>query len=216
MPITVSHDDPAIADGQVLLTIDHPPVNALDLAHVEELRRCFERLGRERRVHGVLLTGAGGTFSAGVDTKGWARSSDAERRRLFAAIDEMLAAIAALPVPLGVAINGHAVGGAFVLALTGEVRNAADGAYRLGLPEVATGIAFPDAAVGVIKRELDPSTMRRLLIRGEVVDPHEAARLGLVDAVVDPPDVLATTSQAVETLAALPAFAAVKRQLRGP
>jgi enoyl-CoA hydratase/carnithine racemase len=103
--------------GVAVVRLARPPVNALDLSMIEELESTFARLANAAPRIGVVLTGAGNTFSAGVDTKAFVSYSREERHRMVLAITCMTAALLALPCPLIAAVNGHAPGGGFVLML---------------------------------------------------------------------------------------------------
>lgn len=205
---SATHD----ATGIVQVTLDRPPVNALDIEHLERLAALFGALSQDPSVRGVVITGSGDAFTAGVDTKAYATYSDAERRRLVTAIDAFVTNMLGLRVPCGAAINGHALGGGFVIALAADVRHAAAGRFRLGLTEAAAGVPFPARALDVVKRQLDPTTIRRLVLAGEILPPEEAHQLRLVDAVVAARDVVTTTSERVAALAALPGYPAIKAQ----
>ena len=109
-------------DGTLLLTIDRPPVNALDLDTIAELERVFAAATREAPQGGVVVTGGGRTFSAGVDTRAFASYSRDQRQAMVRAITRMVAQLLAIPVPVVAAVNGHALGGGFVLMLACDYR----------------------------------------------------------------------------------------------
>ncbi len=98
--------------GAVVVSLARPPVNALDLAMIEELGSIFSGLARTAPSFGVVLTGAGSAFSAGVDTKAFLAYDLDERRRMALAITRMTASILSLPCPLVAAVNGHALSAA--------------------------------------------------------------------------------------------------------
>ena len=75
--------------GVAVVSLARPPVNALDLPMIEELESTFERLANATPRIGVVLTGAGNTFSAGVDTKAFASYGREERHRMVLAITRM-------------------------------------------------------------------------------------------------------------------------------
>ena len=110
----------------LLLTIDRPPVNALDLDAIASLEQAFAAAAADGPANGVVLTGAGQVFSAGVDTRAFARYAREQRHAMVRAITRMLARLLAIPVPVVAAVNGHALGGGFVLMLGCDYRLAVD------------------------------------------------------------------------------------------
>src|SRR6195952_3562168 len=131
-------------DGIAVVSIERAPVNALDLPMIEALESAFARLAGAPPRAGAVLTGAGKTFSAGVDTRAFASYDSETRRRMVLAITRMTSAILSMPCPLVAAVNGHALGGGFVLMLCCDYRLAVDdAALRLGLTEARAGVPFP-------------------------------------------------------------------------
>src|SRR5437868_6316389 len=147
----------------LLITIDRPPVNALDLETIEALRAAFATVVANPPAGGVVLTGAGErAFSAGVDTRTFA-GYDADRRRaMVLEITSMTAALLAIACPVVAALNGHALGGGFVLMLACDLRLAVHSeAARFGLTEAQAGVPFPAGPAEIIRSELPPALLRR-------------------------------------------------------
>src|SRR5882757_6897097 len=96
--------------GVAVVSLARPPVNALDLPMIEELGSTFARLANATPRIGVVLTGAGNTFSAAVDTKAFASYGREERHRMVLAITRMTRALLSLSCPLVAAVNGHCAG----------------------------------------------------------------------------------------------------------
>ena len=134
---------------------------------------------------------------------------------MVAAINAMALGAYELPCPVVGAITGHAVAGGLVLALCTDLR-VASSAGRYGLTEVKVGIGYPQAAIGVVRAELSPSTARRLALGSDLVGAGECLRLGVFDEVVEPDDVLPRALELAAGLAAFPAeiYGRTKRELR--
>src|SRR4051812_32170664 len=82
---------PSTIDETLLITIDRPPVNALDLDTILALEQAFARAARDAPGNGVVLTGGGKVFSAGVDTRAFAGYGREQRHALVHAITAMVA-----------------------------------------------------------------------------------------------------------------------------
>ena len=206
----------ATLDGVAVLRINRPPVNALDLPTILELEATFARLGTEGPA-GLVLTGVGGVFCAGVDTRAFAGYSGGERAEMVWAITRMVHRLYGLPFPTVAAIGGHAMGGGLVLALACDLRIAADVPdARLGLTEARAGVPFPAGPLEVIRAELSPPLLRRMTLTSAVLTPAEADALGVIDTLHAPEALEAAAIVAASELASQPAFGTVKHQLRGP
>src|SRR5262249_48993221 len=150
-------------DETLLITIDRPPVNALDIEAIGALEQAFSDAARDRPRGGIVLTGAGGVFSAGVGTRPFASYRREHRRHMLLGITRMLARLLSISVPVVAAVGGHALGGGFVLMLACDYRMAVDDENtKLGLTEAQAGIAFPAGPVEVVRHELPPELLRRL------------------------------------------------------
>lgn len=202
----------------LLLTIDRPPVNALDLDTIEALRATFAAVAAAPPTGGIVLTGAGErAFSAGVDTTAFASYDATRRRRLVLAITDMTAALLSIACPVVAAVNGHALGGGFVLMLACDLRLAVQSeAARFGLTEARAGVPFPAGPAEIIRSELPATLLRRWTLSSEVVDAATLAGHDVIDALCPIHALVETALQRAAALAAQPAFATVKRQVRGP
>jgi enoyl-CoA hydratase len=202
----------SVLDGVRVLCLARPPVNAIDLGLVGEIE---EALAAAEAAGGPLvLTGSATCFSAGVDTRAVGGYGAAERRAMVLGIDRMLARLYAFPAPAVAAVSGHALGGGLVLALACDVRLATSAPAKIGLTEVTAGIPFPAGALAVVRAELAPPATRVLCLTGQTVDAGEGVALGLFDRVVPPADLLTQAIETARALAAAPAYARVKAQLR--
>jgi enoyl-CoA hydratase len=158
----------------LLITIDRPPVNALDLETVIELEQAFAAADRCAS-KGVLLTGGGQVFSAGVDTRAFARYGRDQRHALVLAITRMVARLLSIPSPVVAAVNGHALGGGFVLLLACDYRIATDSdSAKLGMTEAQAGIPFPAGPLEIMRHELAPELLRRLTLTSAALKPARA------------------------------------------
>ncbi|HXK23788.1 MAG TPA: enoyl-CoA hydratase/isomerase family protein [Myxococcota bacterium] len=210
--MTVRRED---RDGVRVLALARPPVNAIDFALVRALGDAVEAAASDAACRALVVTGASGVFSAGIDTKRIPSYDADERASMLRAVNRTVLALYAFEKPAVAAISGHALGAGLVLALTCDLRLAANGEFRLGLTEGKAGIPFPAGPLAVSRAELSPESLRRLALTSATEAPASPWLAGIVDHVVPAEGLLARAQDEARTLAAQPAFAAVKRQLRG-
>jgi enoyl-CoA hydratase len=197
-----------------VIALARPPVNALDLRLAEAIERALVSARDDAGCEALVLTGAPGVFSAGVDTREVPAYDAATRSAMLRTINRTIEALYGLPKPVVAAVSGHALGGALVLVLACDYRFAARGDFRLGLTESAAGIPFPAGPLAVVRAELSPERARRLVLTSAVVGPESPCLHGVIDRVVDPSALLQEALDEAKRLAAIPAYARVKEQLR--
>jgi enoyl-CoA hydratase/carnithine racemase len=164
----------------------------------------------------LLLSGAPGAFSAGLDLREVTSLSPADLRAYIVLFERLVATVYQHPAPTVALINGHAIAGGCVMALCCDVRvAAADPAIKIGLNEVTNGVVFPPRTLAVVRAQLPPVRQREILLGADVHAPERARALGLVDEVAA--DAEAVARAHLERLAQKPraAYAWVKRDLRG-
>ncbi len=204
-------------DGIALLTLNRPDArNALSRALVADLGALIDELAGDRDLRVLIIAGAGErAFCAGADLIERTTMSTRERTAHTAAILGVIEKIAALPIPVIAAISGYALAGGSELALACDFRVGATDSV-MGFPEVKIGI-FPGAGgVARLPRLVGASAANDLLMTGRQVKSDEAFRLGLLDQIVEPGQVIpAAHSKAAEIAEAAPlAVRAIKAALR--
>jgi enoyl-CoA hydratase len=201
--------------GVVIVTIDRPPANAMDVSLLDDILQAIEQVAGEVP-RAVVLAGRPGFFSAGVDLKMVPLYGPDDQRRMVTRINAMALGVYELPCPVIGAITGHAIAGGLVLALATDIRIASS-AGRYGLTEVKVGVPYPQAAIGVVAAELAPNAARVLALGNELIGGAECLRLGAFDEVVEPDTVIPRALELAAGLGAFPAdvYARTKRDLRG-
>lgn len=132
------------------------------------------------------------------------------------ASSHMAARLLAIPVPVVAAVNGHALGGGFVLMLACDCRIAADiSAAKLGMTEAHAGIPFPAGPLEIMRHELSPQTLRRLTLTSAVLSVRELLETGILDALYAADCLKSKAVEHAKALALQPAFRTVKQQIRG-
>jgi enoyl-CoA hydratase len=203
-------------DGAVLTaTLDRPPVNAVDLAVIDDYLRLVGDLAADPEVRAAVLTGRGPAFCAGADIA-MMRDLSAENHRKVRRWVDVQAGLEALEKPVVAAINGYALGGGAELVLACDLRLMAEEA-EIGFPEIRLGI-FPGAGgTQRLTRLLGPSRALRLMMEGRALSAREAGAIGLVDEVVPAGTLLAAAQARAQELAAGPtrAIGLLKRCVYG-
>lgn len=199
-------------EGLATLTLAAPRLKALD---VELLDALLSAVDDVREARGVLRTGEGRAFSAGVDLARLVDGGRVYAHELLTARARTLTALFDLPVPLLAAVNGHVIAGGCLLALTADARLGSTG--KIGLNELAIGLPVPSAAIAIAQHALGTRTCA-VILHGELHAAEQAQRLGLLDQLVDAEHLAGVASGRLSQLAAVPsaAFARAKHALRAP
>jgi enoyl-CoA hydratase len=189
-------------DEIAVLTIDRPEaMNALDVDTLGELRDRLTELRADGGVRAIVLTGAGEkAFAAGADIKYMSALSVDEAKEWGGLGHHVGQLLETAPKPSIAAINGFALGGGCELALACDLRYAASTA-KLGQPEVNLGI-FPGwGGTQRLARVCGLGVAKDLILTGRVVDADEALRIGLVNGVFEPGELMEKTLDVARTIA---------------
>lgn len=194
-------------DGNITeIRLARPPVNALSLELLHALREAVAQ-APANGARGIVLSGAPGLFSAGVDVPALlTRDRDGVReywREFFA----LCAVLAQSLIPLAAAVTGHSPAGGAVLALFCDYRVMADGPYRIGLNEVQVGLIVPDCIQFALRRVVGTYRAERLLVAGAMIDAQQALACGFVDETTALEQVVTRAAVWLGDLLALPARA---------
>jgi enoyl-CoA hydratase len=187
-----------VADGVGVLTLNRPEAkNAVDLATTEALAAALDEFEARADVAVLVLTGAGGTFCAGMDLKAFARG---ERPRIegrgFAGLTEAPPA-----KPLIAAVEGWALAGGCELALSADLIVAARDA-RFGIPEVKRGLFAAGGGVLRLAKALPYQRAMEMALTGDPMPAEEAHRFGLVNVLTEPGGALAGARELAARIAA--------------
>jgi enoyl-CoA hydratase len=189
--------------GVAILTVSRPKVlNALNMQTLDELRRAVLELKHDAAVRAVILTGAGEkSFVAGADINELATQTPTTGREHAIAGQHVLDLIEHLGKPVIAAINGYALGGGCELAMACTIRIASETA-RLGQPEINLGLIPGYAGTQRLARIVGRGRALELLLTGDQITAQEALRLGLVNRVVPPADLMTEAKKLAAALAA--------------
>jgi len=185
------------------LRLERPPANALAPELVDALADAV-RAAPGDGAEALVLSGAPGMFSAGLDVPYLLTLDRDGISAAWAGFYDLLRALADSPVPVAAAITGHSPAGGAVLAIFCDRRVMAQGPFAIGLNEVQVGIPLPPALWAALLRVVGRRTAERLAVAGELVPADEALRLGLVDELASPEAVVERALGWCQKLLALP------------
>lgn len=175
-------------EGMVaVVTINRPKaLNALNYDTLMEMRRCFLELRDDPGVRVVIVTGAGEkAFVAGADIA-YMQNLDPIAGKVFGKLGhEVMSTIESFAKPVIAAVNGFALGGGCELALACDIRMAGQNA-KFGLPEVNLGVIPGFGGTQRLPRLVGKGIANELIYSGNIIDAEEACRIGLVNRVYAP------------------------------
>ncbi|TAN08978.1 MAG: enoyl-CoA hydratase/isomerase family protein [Rhodanobacteraceae bacterium] len=185
------------------LRLARPPVNALDPELAATLRRAIEQAPRDG-AQALVLAGAPGLFSAGLDIPVLLQLDRAAMHAFWDDFFGICAALARAPIPTVAAVTGHSPAGGAVLAIFCDYRVMARGEFRIGLNEVQVGLTVPACIQAAMRRLVGIHRAERLLTAGTMLDSDAALAVGLVDELAGVEAVVTRAFAWLESLLALP------------
>jgi len=201
-----------------VLTLTRDKVHAIDEASVDELRDRVSALALDAGVRAVVLTGEDRFFSFGFDVPALYDYAPADFTRFLTKFTGLCRALYELPKPLVAAVNGHAVAGGFMLAISSDYRIMATGKAKISLNEVTFGAGLFAGSVEMLKAIVGHRRAETIALEGAMHAAEEAQRMGLVDEIAAPEAVVPRALAVAAGMAARDpvAYAAIKRLLRAP
>ena len=187
-----------------IITFDHPPANAWNLAAVEEFEQAVDALENDRDTRVVILTGAGEKcFSAGFDVTDAANATSIspKARALWERIDRFAK-------PVIAAINGYALGGGLELAMACHFRIMVDAPRAtVGLTELNLGIIPGWGGSQRLPRLVGRAKALDMILFSKTIDAREALKIGLVNRVSAPGKLMDDALEFAQKLAERPPIA---------
>jgi enoyl-CoA hydratase/carnithine racemase len=166
------------------ITLDRPPANSYDAGFLEELDQAIGQVAEAEVAVAVVRSASERFFSAGADIKAFLERSADDNMVMCRRAHQVLDRFAAEAPLFVAAIAGHALGGGYEIALACDIRIAAEGRYRIGLPEVTYGLLPGTGGTQRLPRLIGRGRALELMTTGRTVTPAEAERLGMVDRLV--------------------------------
>jgi enoyl-CoA hydratase len=202
-----------VEDGIAFVHLDDGKMNAIGHGVIEQLHVALDLA--EAEAAAVCLVGNERALSAGFDLSVMQGGAE-DARDLVRAGGELIMRVYGHPQPTVVAVTGHALAAGALLVLACDARLAADRDSKIGLNEVAIGMALPVFALELARHRLSKRFATRAIIEAEVFDPSGALAAGFVDSIVAVADCEHAAAAEAQRLGKLPrgAYAATKQSLR--
>lgn len=190
------------------IVLDRPPANSYDKAFMDELDGAIDDATSDDAVKAIVLRSASEKFfSAGADVSVFAKSGLDDQVAFVARANDAMAKFESAPKVVVAAINGHCLGGGLEMALCCDFRVAAEGSYRIGLPEVTLGLLPGTGGTQRLPRLIGRQNALDMMLRGTTLSPQDALAAGIVDEVVPAPELVEKAAERARAYAMGPTFA---------
>ena len=188
-------------ESVVLLTLDRPEaLNAISPALLEAFSAALAEVEADASVRALVITGAGRAFVAGADISVMTTMTPLEAEAFSRNAHAIFERLEALPIPTIAAVNGFALGGGCELALACDWIYASSKA-RLGQPETKLGLIPGFGGTSRLVRRVGLAHAKELVMVGEPIKAEEAARIGLVNRVYPPEELMESALDTGEAIA---------------
>lgn len=181
----MSYNNIIVKDGEVAEIILNRPkkLNALSIALKKELIQALNELNKNEKVKAIIMSGAGGNFSAGQDINETASFSGEDAEGWIGEYGKLYDAFRSLEKPLIASIEGYAAGAGLQIALLCDMRICSS-TSRLGLPEINIGIPCITGSQILRMLGVPVPKIAELIMTGDFISGTEALQLGIVNHVV--------------------------------
>ena len=191
-----------VAPPVARLVLNHPPLNVIDIAMMEELAQALSEIEARSDVSVVVVSGADKAFSAGVDVA--AHTPDKVEGMLLKFHAVVRALVASKKVTVA-AVHGHCLGGGAEIAMVCDVVYT-NASAQWGFPEIKLG-CYPPVACTALAALVGQKRAAELILTGRTISGMEAAEIGLVSRAVPDQEMAQAVDRTVQELLGLSAAA---------
>src|SRR5438874_1418747 len=172
-------------DGLALIHLNRPPANSYNRAFLDDLNAAVDEVRWDGGLRAAVLVSdlAPRFFSAGADITNFQKSTQEQRVMTVLHAQEILLKIERTPKIFVAAISGHALGGGLEIALACDFRFAAEGEFRIGLPEVTLGLLPGNGGTQRLTRLVGRTRALDMMITNQQINTARALEIGLVERV---------------------------------
>jgi enoyl-CoA hydratase/carnithine racemase len=208
-------------EGIIIAEFDNGKVNSITLETLRKLRKIVKKANEDDSVRGIILTGAGKTFSGGFDLPMFLGFKDIDEVAAFIQEeDEILTELFMCNKPVVSAINGHAIAGGLICAMASDYRIAKNHPkINLGMSEIKLGLPLSHAQAEVMRFGFDSDKKwRDVMYFGKMFNVEAAKEFGIVDEIVDEDELMNRAKKIVSKWIDNPgrAFIKLKEGLKKP
>jgi len=198
------------------ITMNDTKANVLNKGFFDQMQSALVELEADSSVKAVILTGQAKFFSAGLDLKTLPALSREELLPVLVQFGEMTLQLFGFPKPLVAAVNGHALAGGCVLMLCCDRRLVVSEGAKIGLNEVAIGLALPTFVSELALSVLGSTGLQEAVLEAKIYDPQGALAIGYADQLFPGTELLQEASAVARRLAQLPsaAYGTTKGRIR--
>ncbi len=188
--------------GEVgILTLNRPnAMNAINSQLIHDVLACLDEVEADPELRALIITGCGRAFGAGADIAQMQSMSMMEGRAFAQYGCSMMNRVARLRIPVIAAVNGFALGGGCELALSCDVVLASEKA-KFGQPEVCIGVTPGFSGTQRLSRRIGIAAAKELIFSGKMIDVREAERLGIVNHVYAPEELMDAAMEMAKSFA---------------
>ena len=173
-----------------VLKLNRPKANALNENLIKELILNLDEIMKDNNIKGIILTGQEGFFSAGLDIVELYNKDKEYMKSFWGLFSNLLEKIYSYPKIIFSAISGHSPAGGTVISIMTDYRIMSKGNFLIGLNEVAVGLSMPRGIGRIFQSLLGERLAEKMTLKGELVSPDKALKIGLIDEVIKPEKLL--------------------------
>lgn len=190
-----------IEENIAFITINRPDkMNALNILTIQEIGKAFDEVYNNNDIKGSIITGSGNkAFIAGADIAEFADFTKEQAFEMSGKGHDVFNKIENCPKPVIAAVNGFALGGGCELAMACHIRVASDNA-KFGQPEVALGVIPGYGGTQRLTHLVGKGKAMELILTGDMIKADESYRLGLVNCVVSPEELINKSKEIINKI----------------
>tara|TARA_B100000941_G_scaffold290629_1_gene273897 strand:+ start:340 stop:1098 length:759 start_codon:yes stop_codon:yes gene_type:complete len=190
----------------VIIELHRPKANAINGEMVIRLLNLINEIKYDNSIQGIILKGNPQFFSAGLDILDLFPKKKSDIVEFWEKFNYLLVELFSYPKLIFSAITGHSPAGGTVIAMMTDYRIMSSGKFKIGLNEVAVGLILPGLIAKVFQYIVGNRKAELYALKGKLINPEEAKKIGLIDDIVDPDHILDETVKEMNSWLKLPNY----------